>query len=91
MGGLAHKTKNLQMRFVLGADSFPGSLLPSRWQRIVHQRRGLLLSESCAAHPHSLIRANQLIPLRYLSNQATVRRMESIWFSRFSNPCPSFA
>ncbi len=30
--------------------------------------------------------SNQLTPLRYLSNQATVRRMESIWFSRFSKP-----
>ncbi len=37
-----------------------------------------------------LIRANQLFSFRYLSNHATVRRIESIWFSRFSKPWPSF-
>ena len=29
-------------------------------------------------------------PFKYLSNQATVRRIASTWFSRFSNPWPSF-
>ena len=38
-----------------------------------------------------LIRANQLFPFRYLSNQSSVRRIASIWFSRFSKPWPSLA
>ena len=37
------------------------------------------------------LRPNQLLPFRYLSNQSSVRRIASIWFSRFSKPWPSLA
>ena len=35
------------------------------------------------------VHQRQLVPFRYLSNHSTDRRIESIWFSRFSKPWPS--
>ena len=49
------------------------------------------VSHACDSDNRFPVRANQLFPFRYLSNHATVRRIESIWFSRFSKPWPSFA
>jgi hypothetical protein len=64
--------------------------LPRPWQRTVHQQSGPFPSHSDSDN-RFLVCANQLFPFRYSSNHATVRRIESIWFSRFSKPWPSFA